>query len=57
MELIRNLLRGKKMESEQKNKTVKELFERLKKEKTDCEIQEMERDRIMDKFIFILTKN
>ena len=45
------------MESTQKNNTVKELFERLKREKTDGEMQEMERDKIMDKLIFILTKN
>lgn len=45
------------MESTQKNNTVKELFERLKREKTDSEMQEMEREKIMDKLIFILTKN
>lgn len=45
------------MESTQKNNTVKELFERLKMEKTDSEMQEIERDKIMDKLIFILTKN
>ncbi|VYT67220.1 Uncharacterised protein [Eubacterium limosum] len=45
------------MESTQKNNTVKELFERLKQEKTDREMQEIERDKIMDKLIFILTKN
>ena len=45
------------MESTQKNNTVKELFERLKQEKTDSEMQEIERDTIMDKLIFILTKN
>ena len=45
------------MESTRKNNTVKELFERLKQEKTDREMQEIERDKIMDKLIFILTKN
>ena len=45
------------MESTQKNNTVKELFERLKQEKTDSEMQEIEIDKIMDKLIFILTKN
>ena len=45
------------MESTQKNNTVKELFERLQQEKTDSEMQEIERDKIMDKLIFILTKN
>ena len=45
------------MESTQKNNTVKELFECLKQEKTDSEMQEIEREKIMDKLIFILTKN
>lgn len=39
------------MESTRKNNTVKELFERLKQEKTDSEMQEIERDKIMDKLI------
>ena len=39
------------MESTQKNNTVKELFECLKQEKTDSEMQEIERDKIIDKLI------
>lgn len=45
------------MEGNQKEKTVEALFERLKEERTDSKMPEAERDKIINKFIFILTKN
>ena len=57
MELTKKLFVRWKNGKHAKNNTVKELFECLKQEKTDSEMQEIERDKIMDKLIFILTKN